>query len=240
MNTTSPRFLVPAARRTAITLLAMAAALAGPASAATFDFGGKLVASNLTTQDWVLGSKIWGSIESGEGYGISQSGFNYFATHDITLLRFDFGDLELSSFLSPTVSSGGFERYSEVDLSLVPFTLSLAASGGGSTVIATGTSVYLYAEVSNLSDSTAVGMGLVTLTSPGSDPTFYNEVLALTGGSGQLNLILASFVPENNQGLFTTTGSFTAVPEPGEYAAVSAAALLGLALWRRRGVGSNN
>jgi hypothetical protein len=79
-----------------------------------------------------------------------------------------------------------------------------------------------------------VGTGQVILTAPGADPSFYNEVLALTGGSGQLDLTLTGFFPVNDSGLFATTGSFTAVPEPGEYAAVGAAGLLGLAIWRRK------
>jgi hypothetical protein len=231
MIATSPRFLVPAARRitTTVAALGLAAAVAVPASAATFDFSGALQAAGGNGVPWVLGSFMWATIETGGGTGTSQSGFNYFATHDITQLTFTFGDLELSSFLSPGPGSPGFERYTDTDGSSVPFTIRL-----GGTPIATGTSIYLYDEVSHSNDITAVGTGQVILTAPGADPAFYNEVLALTGGSGQLDLTLTGFFPVNNQGLFATTGSFTAVPEPGEYAAVGAAGLLGLALWRRK------
>jgi hypothetical protein len=74
----------------------------------------------------------------------------------------------------------------------------------------------------------------VILTAPGADPTFFNEIMALTGNTGQLDLVLSGFFPVNQQGLFATTGTFTAVPEPGEYAALGTLGMAGFALWRRR------
>jgi len=236
MNTKALQTTVPAAGRlftialATTAALALAALVASPARAAVFDFSGVLQAGGGTANPWVLGSTMWGTIETGTGTGTSQSGFNYFATHNVSQLTFTFGDLELSSSLSPGPASAGFERYTDTDGSSVPFTISHAG-----TVIATGTSDFLYDEVSNSSDVTAVGNGRVTLTAPGLDPAFYNEVLGLTGGSGRMDLVLSGFFPVNNAGLFATTGSFTAVPEPGEYSAVAAAGLAGLALWRRRG-----
>jgi hypothetical protein len=220
----------PALRRIATaTATATVLLLAGTGRAATFNFSGDLQAGNLTGNPWVLLSSMWGSIETGSGTGTSQSGFAYFNTHDISQLTFTFGDLELSSFASPGPGTPGFERYTDTDGSSVPFTIRYAG-----TTVATGTSVYLYDEVENSNDVTAVGTGQVILTAPGSDPTFFNEIMVLTGNTGQLDLVLTGFFPVNDQGLFATTGTFTAVPEPGEYAALGALGMAGFALWRRR------
>lgn len=224
---------LPALRRIATATATATLFLAGTGRAATFDFSGNLQAGNLTGLGWVIGSTMWGSIQTGSGTGTSQTGFSYFNTHDIGQLTFTFGDLELSSFASPGPFSPGFERYTDTDGSSVPFTVRYAGD-----VVATGTSIYLYDEVENFNDVTAVGTGQVILTTPGADPAFFNEVMALTGNSGQLDLVLTGFFPVNNEGLFATTGTFTAVPEPGEYAAVGAAGMVGLALWRRRRVSS--
>jgi hypothetical protein len=218
----------PALRRIA-TATATVLLLARTGRAATFNFSGNLQAGNLTGIPWVLESGMWGSIETGSGTGTSQSGFSFFETRNIQQLTFTFGDLELSSFASPGPGTPGFERYTDIDGSSVPFTLRYAG-----TTVATGTSVYLYGEVENSNDITAVGTGQVILTAPGADPTFFNEIMALTGNTGQLDLVLSGFFPVNQQGLFATTGTFTAVPEPGEYAALGALGMAGFALWRRR------
>ncbi len=218
----------PALRRFA-TATATALVLAGVGQAASFDFSGDLQAGNLTGNPWVLQSFMWGTIETGSGTGTSQSGFSFFDTRNISQLTFTFGDLELSSSASPGLFAGGFERYTDTDGSSVPFTIRYAG-----TTVATGTSVYLYDEVEHSNDVTAVGTGQVILTAPGSDPTFFNEIMALTGNTGQLDLVLTGFFPVNQQGLFATTGTFTAVPEPGEYAALGALGMAGFALWRRR------
>lgn len=218
---------MPALRR--LTAILGLAAGVSAASAATFDFTGDLQAAGGNGQPWVLGSFMWGTIETGSGQGTSQSGFSYFDTHAIGSLTFTFGDLEMTSSQSPGPGLGGFEYYSEDDASVMPFTINLSG-----VPIATGTSVYLRTEVDNDSDITAIGTGRVVLTTPGADPAFFNEVMALTGNTGILDVSLTSFFPVNDAGLFSTAGSFTTVPEPGEYAAVAGAGLAGLALWRRR------
>jgi hypothetical protein len=209
---------------------ALASAGISSAGAASFSFGGDLRAGTGTAIPWVGPSTMWGTIETGRGTGTSQDGFGYLASRNVGLLTFTFGDLELTSFQSPGPGSMGFERYTENDASVEPFTLRY-----GGVVIATGTSDFLYNEVSHSLDFTAVGSGQVTLTAPGSDPAFYNEVVALTGGSRILQVTLTSFDPVDNLGHFVTTGSFTAVPEPQEYAALSAVALIGWAAGRRSG-----
>ena len=222
------------------TALAAAVALASAAHAASFDFSGFLQAGNLTGIPWVNlfdpprpegQSAMWGTIETGSGTGTSQSGFSYLVGKDPALLTFTFGDLELNTFQSPGIGTMGFERYTDSDGSSVPFSISY-----NGVVIAEGTSEYLYDEVDHINDLNAVGTGRVTLNTPGSDPAFYNEVSAITGGTRQLDVTLTGFFPVNNAGLFATTGSISAtpVPEPEEYAAVAAAGLIGWAVWRRR------
>jgi hypothetical protein len=223
-----------------VTTIVTVAALSSAAHAALFDFSGTLQAASLTGIPWVNGSNpptpeaqtwMWGSIETGSGTGTSQSGFSYLVGRNPALLTFTFGDLELDTHRSPGPGTMGFERYTDTDGSSVPFTISY-----NGVMIAEGTSEYLYDEVSHINDFTAVGNGRVTLHTPGSDPTFYNEVSAITGGTRQLDVTLRSFFPVNNAGLFVTTGSISAtpVPEPEEYAAVAAAGLIGWAVWRRR------
>lgn len=230
MNASRHHILVPALRRLSLATTSSALALAGATAlnAASFDFSGDLHAANSTGIPWVAGSTMWGTLETGGGTGTAQSGFSYLASRDVGLLTFSFGDLELTGFQSPGAASLGFERYTENDASVMPFTIRYDG-----VVIATGTSDYLYDEVSHSLDFTAVGNGQVTLTAPGSDPAFYNEVTTLTGGSRILQVTLSSFDPVDNAGNFVTTGTFTAVPEPEEYAVLAAAGLIGWAMWRR-------
>lgn len=229
----------PGVSRLNSTLVA-AVALSVATHAASFDFTGLLQAANLTAIPWVNGSNpptpelqfyMWGTIETGSGTGTSQSGFSYLVGKNPALLTFTFGDLELDTYQSPLIGAMGFERYTDTDSSSVPFTISY-----NGVMIAEGTSEYLYDEVDHISDLTAVGTGRVTLHTPGSDPTFFNEVSAITGGTRQLDVTLTNFDPVNNAGLFATAGSITAtpVPEPEEYAALAAAGLVGWAVWRRR------
>jgi hypothetical protein len=145
------------------------------------------------------------------------------------LLAFNFGDLELDTYQSPGIDMVGFEPYTETDGSSVPFTISY-----NGVMIARGTSGYLCDKVDHINDCTAAGTGRITLNTPGSDPAFYNEVSAITGGTRQLDVALTGFYPVNNAGLVATTGSISAtpVPEP-ENAAGAAAGLVGWAVGRR-------
>lgn len=205
------------------------------AQAASFDFDGNLQANNLTAQPWVAGSTMWGAIDTGSGTGNAQSGFDYLSSRDVHLLTFTFGDLELTSWQSPGLASAGFENYTEGDASVMPFTLKY-----DNAVIATGTSLFLRTEVSNNNDITALGTGQFLITAPGADATFYNEVMALTGGSGLCDVTLSSFFPVNGAGLFSTAGTITTapVPEPDTWALVASGAILGFAILRRRWAGS--
>ncbi len=230
MNASRHHTLVPALGRLSRAATSTALALAGATAlnAAAFNFAGNLHAGNITANPWVGGSTMWGSIETGNGTGTSQSGFAYLAGRDVSLLTFTFGDLELTSSQSPGAASLGFERYTENDASVMPFTILY-----NGVPIATGTSDYLYDEVSNELDFSAIGNGQVTLTAPGSDPTFFNEVTAITGGSRILQVTLSSFDPVDNLGNFSTSGTISAVPEPEEFAALAAGGLAGWAAWRR-------
>lgn len=215
---------------TATTSLALLT-LSTLAQAASFDFDGALQANNLTGQPWVAGSTMWGAIDTGSGAGNAQSGFDYLSSRDVHLLTFTFGDLELTSSQSPGLASAGFELYTEGDASVLPFTLKY-----NNAVIATGTSLFLRTEVDNSGDVTAIGTGQFQITAPGADATFYNEVMALTGGSGLCDVTLSTFFPVNGAGLFSTTGTITTapVPEPDTWALVASGAILGFAILRRR------
>lgn len=196
--------------------------------AASFDFSGVVHADSLTAIPWVGPSTMWGAIARGSGTGTSQSGFTYFNTHAITDLSFSFGDLELSSHLSPGPAFAGFEVYTETDSVLVPFSIKLSG-----TEIASGVSLELTTHVSDSSDFVATGTGKFQVTTPGADPTFYNEVMTLTAGSGLFHADITSFAAVDIAGNFSSLGTMTAVPEPSTFAAGTALALLGFAAVRR-------
>lgn len=179
-------------------------------NAASIDFNGSVSAANLTNYSWVLGSKMWGSIEDGSGAGTSAEGFSSLAGLDMTLFSFTFGDLELTDHLSPGSSSAGYEYYSEGDGS----TQAMEFFYDGA-LWASGSLDYLRIDVDNASDSAAIGFGVATLTSAGVNAAFYNEVLSLTGGSGRLNIEVFNFFPVSN-GTFGSLGkiSVASVPVP--------------------------
>lgn len=104
----------------------------------------------------------------------------------------------------------GFEVYS--NLIGDPVDIEFTCAGD---VWATGVVNEVRSEVVNDMAVVGTGVGSVTLTAPGVDDEFYNEVLALSGASGQLDYTFTSFAPVNAQGLFNSAGSFTVVPEPG-------------------------
>ena len=88
--------------------------------------------------------------------------------------------------------------------------------------------------------STATGM--LHLTAPGADPTIYNEVVAATGGTGDLFIELGNFHFDGTGGdpaVFLAHGTLVlnAVPEPSSLALLGIGACLagiGIASRRRR------
>jgi len=158
---------------------------------------------------WV--QQCGGAVESGDGTGTASSGFTSLNGLDITLFSFTFGDLELTSQLSPTATEAGFEYYSEGDNSVEQ--MQFFYNGD---LWASATLNFLQVDVDNSSDSSATGFGTANLTSSGLDDTFFNEVMFLTGGTGLLTFDVSGFTPINLKGDFTSTGriSVSAVPLP--------------------------
>lgn len=170
------------------------------------------------------------SLLVGSGTAASQSGFSYFVGRDIGLLTFTFADIELSNFQSPTPDQSGFMYFAEANGAPIPFRLFYNGAE-----IASGLTDHINLMVDNDTDLGASGDGRVTLTTPGADPTFFNEVMDKTGGSGRFNVYLsADALPTG--GIMGMGGTFVtvAVPEPVEYAAVAGLGALLWAVGRRR------
>lgn len=200
--------------------VAFALFVATSGSAATIDYTGTINASDSShNYPWVMGSTMWESIDSGNSTATDSSGIAYFDSHDVVNLSWTFGDLELTDHLSPGVETAGYEIYTENDGSFEPFTMYQDG-----VVIATGISTSLRTDVENNMDDTAVGVGYVTLTAAGEDSEFYDEIMTLSGNTGELRLDIDSFSPTANEGVFTSTGTVSVVPEP------SVGALMGLGL----------
>lgn len=209
--------------------LLMAAALLSQAQAASILYDGLTQNGNLTAIPWVTTTTMWGSIETGSGQATAVNGLA--SVPNPALLSWTFGDLELSGVpaetFSPGVGTPGRETYKEIDLSTVPLVFSYDGD-----VVATGSVETFVVNVDHVNDFAAVGNGKAFLTAPGADPSFYNEVLALTGGTGELAFSIGNFNPVNGSGLFSSSGEVTFVPEPS--AAPALFALAGLLVARRR------
>ncbi len=84
-------------------------------------------------------------------------------------------------------------------------------------------------------NATAVGDVVITnFTAAGED--FFNELSTLSGGSMEISYIADSFTPVSlsNPGTFSSTGSWTVVPEPSTWAAAFGVVVLALGIYRRR------
>lgn len=202
--------------------------LAGASQAASFSYSGLITPGGASGTGWVDGTMMPTSIVVGTGTAASQSGFSYFATHDITLLTFQFADLELSNFQAPTSDQWGFMYFAEANGSPIPFTLSYNGS-----VIASGITDHINLVVDNDTDLGASGDGRITLIAAGTDPAFFNEVMTKTDGTGRLNVYLSADAVATG-GTMAMGGTFVAVPEPEAYAFATGTLALLWAAWRRR------
>jgi hypothetical protein len=198
-------------------------------AAAQVEFFGTSQNSVATPYPWVAGSTMWGHLDNANGTGQSATGFTSLASIDISKLSFTFGDLDLTSYLSPGPASAGYEIYTD-DGAGTPFQFLYDGD-----LWATGTVHYLQTDVANSSDLNATATLSVSLLSAGVDDAFFNEIMLFTGGSGMITLNAHSFTPINASGLFSsvTTLELTAVPIPAT-AWLFGSALLGLAGIKRK------
>jgi len=201
----------------AVTVLVLSSAImADTARAAEIDFVGQAQSANLTTIPHVLGATMWGSIETGSGMGVSATGLSSLDGLDLSKFTYTYGDLELTSYESPTLTTPGFQVFSEGDSSLQPIRFFYDGNEW-----AVGTLNYIRVDVDSVIDTTAVGSATANLTTAGTaDDTFFNEVMLLTGGSGLLTFSVDSYFPVDNSGNFSTTGTIfiSSVPEADTYA----------------------
>jgi hypothetical protein len=191
-------------------LIASSLFLSQPLIAAQITFFGTSQNSVTTTIPWVAGSTMWGHLDAANGNGTATDGFNSLSGKDITMLAISFGNLNLTSFLSPGVSSSGFEVYTD-DGAGTPFEFTYDGA-----LWATGDVNFLRVDVANNLDLDATATMSVTLLSAGVDDLFFNEIMSLTGNSGMITLNAHSFAPINAVGLFSsvTTLEIAAVPVP--------------------------
>ena len=222
--------------RVRIGLLAAVVVIGGvsPVRAQVVEFSGQVQASNLTAIPWVTGSTMWGQIDSGNAGATSAVGFTSLSFGGFNPALFTWtigngGELELGLNQSPGPALIGFEVYENTAGPAVDIQFSYNGD-----LWASGVVDQVRSEVANVNAQVGTGTGLVTLTAAGVDDSFFNEVIALTGGSGKLNYTFTAFNPVNAQGLFNSLGSFTAVPEPTETAMVFGILGLGAVVLHRR------
>ena len=212
-----------------ITLAGVLALLVLPARAEpSITFCGQAQTEDLTDIPWVLGSKMWGGVQTNNGTGNAFSEFTSLIGLNPTLITLTSGNLELTSYLSPGPSSPGYEVYTESDASIMP--LRLFYDGA---LLASGTLSSIKIDVDNSSDATAVGTAFGQFSSAGANPTFFNELMLLSGNTGLVRFDTSTFTPVNNFGLFNTSTVMTVVPEPAT-AGLLAMGFVGIAGWRRR------
>ncbi len=216
-------------KKIALCVIALAAGSGLSTRAQVVNFSGQVQAGNLTAIPWVIGSTMWGTIDSGNAAATGAAGFNSLSFGGFNPALFSWtignvGELELGANQSPGPALMGFEVYSNTAGPAVDIQFSYNGD-----LWASGVVDQVRSEVVNNMAAVGTGTGQVTLTAAGVDAAFFNEVMALTAGSGQLDFTFTAFTPVNAQGLFNSAGSFTAVPEPGE-TAVGFALLTGVVL----------
>jgi len=206
-------------------LILLGLSLSLPINAATVSFNSSLQSSGTTAIPWVAGSTMWGHIDSSTGFGQSMNGFSSLAGKDLNLFSFRFGGLDLTSYSSPGSSTPGFEMYTGATEAFEFY-----YSGQ---LWATGTTHSLRTEVQNKYDTDAIGAASITLETSGVDSAFFNEILALTGGTGTFTMTASSFIPVNSQGRFT---AITTIELPSPVPAPAAVWLFGSALIALTGI----
>lgn len=192
--------------------LVLSIILCTTAQAAFIDYNGQVKASDLTTNSWVSGTNMWGSIDSSSGTGSNSEGLNSLNGLDISQFSFNFGDLELTNHLSPGQNTLGWEYYSEGDTSVEKVRFYYAGVEWAS-----GSLNFLQTDVDNSMDTTATGFGTLNLNSATIDGlVFFNEIMLLTDGSGLMSFDINNFDPLGSFGLFSSTGRFSinSVPTP--------------------------
>jgi hypothetical protein len=182
--------------------------------AAVLSWTGVSQSADLGTNDWVVGTKMWESVNTGSASATGNVGFSSIDLSGPNTFTWTFGDLELTSFQSPGPATPGFEVYSEGDASVQDFIMTY-----NGTDVVSGTVQFLRVDVSDVNDITAVGNAEVVLNSSlGPDPSIFNEFMALTNSTGFITIDIFNFNPVDAFGQFSSTGELTAVPEPSTYA----------------------
>lgn len=201
-------------------------ALTTGVQAQVVEFSGQIQAGELTEIAWVNGSKMWGSNENGTATATSVNGFNFpnqFGGFNVNQFSWEIGgtavdledlDLDVGQSQSPGVGVQGFEYYTNLDGPTTTITFK-----HGADVWATGTVDFVRTLVPHVNAVSATGTGQATITAHGGgDTTFFDDIMLLSGGTGQLDFTFTSFEAVDAAGLFNSAGSFTVVPEPSEYA----------------------
>ena len=195
--------------------LALTAALAAPAQAAFVDYAGTVLTTNLTNHDWVLGSHMWGNILSGDAEGNNQQGFS--SIPNPLEFEWEFVDMDLTDFEEPGADSAGYEYYTPGASHALDFYYQDVKVG-------TGQINFFQVDVENSSDADATGFGTGILLTDGGQgqSAFYNEVFELSAGSMLMDFTVDGFdpvsLPDQDPGIFVSTGTLTVVPEPSSYA----------------------
>lgn len=175
------------------------------------------------------------NLDNAQATATGISGFSSLAGMAPGDLGFRFGDLELVGFSR----EGGYSFQSYGDTDGSPNYIEFM---NGSTLLALG---HYESFVVRTVYSTGVGtaFGQVHLVSAGSDPGFYNEVFALSGGTGLLGMTVNAFTatalfpnlthPEQYTARFRANGQFS-VPDGGATMLLLCCALSGMSVLRNR------
>lgn len=162
------------------------------------------------------------------------SGITDFTSLDGVLpsrITYEFALMDLTTFVSGGVGGTSVEIYTPGVGSTFRFMLDGAT-------LATGEVQSLQIDT-NYDTGAATGFGYVTLSAPGLNPAFFNEINMLTGGTNRVDFAISNFSAlggDLSSFVFASSGNFTvtAVPEPASAAAIFGVAALVLVLKRRR------